>query len=95
MPNIISHEDRATATLEIGLDTSDQMVIQDIPIQSFWEIIFLAEGANYLHSRGIIIGDLIESSTSTSATLSDLPAPRENIIMAMHGGISDILHNLV
>lgn len=93
MPNLISQEDRASTTLEINRDPSGQMMSHDIPIQKFWEIIFSPAGAHYLNSRGLIIGNIVESSSSTSANLFDLPNTRGNINIGMHRGISDILNN--
>lgn len=61
MPELISHEYRVAAMLEISLDPSSQMVSHDIPVHNFWEIIFLPVGAHYLNSRGQIIGDIVES----------------------------------
>lgn len=92
-PILISQDDIVVATLEITLNASGQMVSHDIPVHSFWEIIFSPAGRDYLRSRGLLVGEVIESSTSTSATLSDLPNTQRNLNMELHGSIHDILQN--
>lgn len=56
---------------------------------------FLQQEPIILIVRGIILGDLVESSTSTSATLSDLPNNIERSRLGMNGTTDDILNNSV
>lgn len=68
----ISQNYKARVTLKIIVHMASSMISHRIPIQNFWDIIFSPAGSHYLNRRGSIPGDLIESSTSMSATLSDL-----------------------
>lgn len=90
-----SEEIRAEASLVITINESKAIVIEGILIEEFWEIIFSLAGANYLGQRGVLVGDIIESSNSSLATLFALPQLLNGPTCGLSGTLGDILANPV
>lgn len=95
IPDLNSDNIRAEASLSININETGIMMVEGIPIEEFWEIFFSQAGANYLGQRGLLVGDIIESSNSSSATRSALPQSVSGPTFGLSGTLGDILANPV
>lgn len=69
------------------------MVVGDILVESFSEVIFSNASTKYMRAKGLIIGEIIESLRSTLVTLSKLPPNFNKNMFRLVGTLGDILVN--
>lgn len=65
-------------------------MVCETPMDEFCEAIFSEMGTKYLKSRGLLLGDIIESSMLTSSTLLAIPNNFTSSLFQLSGMLGDI-----
>lgn len=56
-------------SLAVNINDANILVMNNTPLEEFWDFIFFDLGSDYLLAEGLQLGEILESSLLTSATV--------------------------